>query len=40
MEKIVCIGERSWQRLFERVEHLSTLAQRLERHLTPPQDDG
>lgn len=40
MEKIVCIGERSWQRLLERVEHLSALAQRLERHLTPPQDDG
>ena len=30
MEKIVCIGERSWQRLLERVEHLSALAQRLE----------
>ncbi|WP_373085043.1 hypothetical protein [Alistipes shahii] len=40
MEKIVCIGERSWQRLLERVEHLSALAQRLERRLTPPQDDG
>lgn len=40
MEKIVCIGERSWQRLLERVEHLSTLAQRLERRLTPLQDDG
>jgi len=40
MEKIVCIGERSWLRLLERVEHLSALAQRLERHLTPPQDDG
>lgn len=26
MEKIVCIGERSWQRLLERVEHLSALA--------------
>jgi len=40
MEKIVCIGERSWQRLLERVEHLSALAQRLEHRLTPPQDDG
>ena len=40
MEKIVCIGEWSWQRLLERVEHLSALAQRLERRLTPPQDDG
>ena len=40
MEKIVCIGERSWQRRLERVEHLSALAQRLERRLTPPQDDG
>lgn len=40
MEKIVCIGERSWLRLLERVEHLSALAQRLERRLTPPQDDG
>ena len=40
MEKIVCIGERSWQRLLERVEHLSALAQRLERRLAPPQDDG
>ena len=40
MEKIVWIGERSWQRLLERVEHLSALAQRLERRLTPPQDDG
>ena len=40
MEKIVCIGEQSWQRLLERVEHLSALAQRLERRLTPPQDDG
>ena len=40
MEKIVCIGARSWQRLLERVEHLSALAQRLERRLTPPQDDG
>ena len=40
MEKIVCIGERSWQRLLERVEHLSALAQHLERRLTPPQDDG
>ena len=40
MEKIVCIGERSWQRLLERVEHLSALAQRLERRVTPPQDDG
>lgn len=40
MEKFVCIGERSWQRLLERVEHLSALAQRLERRLTPPQDDG
>lgn len=39
-EKIVCIGEQSWQRLLERVEHLSALAQRLERRLTPPQDDG
>lgn len=27
MEKIVCIGERSWQRLLERVEHLFALAQ-------------
>lgn len=40
MEKIVCIGERSWQQLLERVEHLSALAQRLEHRLTPPQDDG
>ena len=40
MEKIVCIGERSCQLLLELVEHLSTLAQRLERRLTPPQDDG
>lgn len=40
MEKIVCIGEQSWQRILERVEHLSVLAQRLERRLTPPQDDG
>ena len=40
MEKIVCIGEWSWQRLLERVEHLSALAQRLERRLTPPPDDG
>ena len=40
MEKIVCIGERSWQRLLERVVHLSALALRLERRLTPPQDDG
>ena len=40
MEKIVCIGERSWQRLLQRVDHLSALAQRLERRLAPPQDDG
>lgn len=40
MEKIVCIGERSWLRLLERVEHLSALTQRLERRLTPLQDDG
>lgn len=40
MEKIVCIGERSWQRLLERVEYLSALAQRLERRLAPLQDDG
>ena len=40
MEKIVCIGERSWQQLLERVEHLSALAQCLERRLAPPQDDG
>ena len=40
MEKIVCIGELSWQKLFERVEPLSALAQRLEHRLTLPQDDG
>lgn len=28
MDKIVCVGERTWMRLLARVEELSTLARR------------
>ena len=40
MDKIVCVGERTWMRLLARLEELSTLAGEVRQKFDPQVSEG